>query len=70
MQLLTASAQRYLSLTRDDLVFFHQFFFAFHIIRIQWDAVDWANLHALWLIVMPHTLSAQVGINFVDLFTL
>ena len=31
------------------------------------DAIDWADIHALGGVIMPHALGAQAGVNDVDL---
>ncbi len=39
----------------------------FGIIRIKWNAIDWAYLTALRGIKMPNALGAFIGIDFINL---
>ena len=54
----------------DSFVFRHQFIVAFGMLFVNQDAIHRANLLALGLIVMPDTLRAEIGIDFINFFAL
>ena len=49
------------------MVLLHQIVMRFHIIGMQWNAVDGTDLPALWGIKMAYAFRALIGIDLVNL---
>ena len=48
----------------------NNFFPGFPVVRIEWNAIDRADFHALGRFVVTNTLGTQIRIDDIDLFAL